>query len=107
MVLLANPLPIALRTGGSASSPIPADAPAATTTSYLRQKVLCFSASRFAIAWHAATLGRNQNECCRYGRRRTSEYGNGGWVPVFRLPTVIGAYCPRMMSSHFCTHSCA
>jgi hypothetical protein len=42
IVLLSNPLPMALRTGGSASSPIPADAPAATTTSYSRQKVLCF-----------------------------------------------------------------
>ena len=30
--LLSNPLPIALRTGGSASSPIPAAAPAATIT---------------------------------------------------------------------------
>lgn len=50
IVLVSKPLPMALRTGGSASSPIPADAPAATTTSYSCQKVLCFSASRFAIA---------------------------------------------------------
>ncbi len=26
--------------------------------------VVCLSASRFAIAWQAPTLGRNQNECC-------------------------------------------
>ena len=32
MVLVSNPLPMALRTGGNASSPMPADAPAATTT---------------------------------------------------------------------------
>ena len=32
---------------------------------------------------HAATLGMNQNECCKYGNRRTSEYGNGGRVPAF------------------------
>jgi len=57
LVLVVNPLPIALRTGGSASRPIPANAPAATTTSYSRQKMLCFSASKFAIALHAATFG--------------------------------------------------
>jgi len=33
MVLVSNPLPMALRTGGNASSPIPAEAPAATITS--------------------------------------------------------------------------
>jgi hypothetical protein len=38
-----------------------------------------------------------------YGSRRTSEYGNGGRVPVLRLSTAFGAYWPRMMSSHFCT----
>jgi hypothetical protein len=36
--------------GGSASRPIPADAPAATTILYSRQKMLCFSANTFAIA---------------------------------------------------------
>jgi hypothetical protein len=65
IVLVSNPLPMAVRTGGNASSPMPAEAPAATITPYSRQKTLCFSASRFAIAWQAATLGRNQNECCR------------------------------------------
>ena len=33
MVLVSSPLPMALRTGGSASSPMPANAPAATTIS--------------------------------------------------------------------------
>src|SRR5258708_5779849 len=35
MVLVVNPLPIALRTGGSAARPIPPHAPAATTILYL------------------------------------------------------------------------
>jgi hypothetical protein len=65
MVLVLNALPIALRTGGSACSPIPAEAPAATTTLWSCQKVLCLSASKFAIAWQAATLDKNQNECCK------------------------------------------
>src|SRR5690349_19964503 len=75
IVFVSQPLPIALRTGGSASRPIHAPAPAATPTLYARQNTLSFSANRFAIAWQAATLGRNQNECCRYGKSRASEYG--------------------------------
>src|SRR6478672_2986493 len=102
MVWLSKPLPMAWRTGGNASSPIPACAPAETITSYACQNTLCFSARRFDMAWQAATLGRNQNECCRYGSRRTSEYGNGGRAPVLRLSTAFGAYWPRIMSSHFC-----
>jgi len=53
------------------------------------------------MAWQAATFGRNQKACCRYGRSLTSEYGNGGLVPVLRYSVVWGMYVPRMISSHF------